>query len=162
MAIPILIMCTLSSACEFYRLIQIMPWIFILYMMKPKIFRINIILDTIIAISSIISKCLIEPGIFSTISMENTIISKLFNKEITANNSIYYFLNSHLSDVNLVGQLMSTIMFACVVVLIIINYPRFELKNIGNENEKCERYIIWIRMLIIVPFIAYPILKLIM
>lgn len=161
MAIPILIMCTLSTNYEFYRLIQIMPWIFILYMIKPKIFRINIILDTIIAFSSIISKCLIEPGVFSTISMENTIISRVFNKGITEVNSVYSLLNTHLSDVNLIGQVMSTIMFACVAVLIIINYPRFELKNIGNENEKCERYIIWIRMLIIIPFIAYPILKVI-
>lgn len=154
---PIITMFMFSTHYEFYRPILLMPFLMILYGFKPQLFRINIILDTIMSAASIVSLSIGSKSIFnSKYSMTNTILSNKIGeiKTVSVNN----FLNNLLGEnINMVASFATTIMFAALAIILVVNYPKFNTDKDNSEKkiEKTERWIIWIRELMVVPAIAF-------
>ena len=141
---------------EFYRMILLMPFIFIMFALNKPNQRINLILETIICFSFILSQCTNGYYFFSSHGgMENALLTNILNLNLTGNVSPYSFLIYHFPNFTpIVGRICSTIAFSGFMLILAINYPRKKIE-IDVKNIKCERYIIWFRTLIIVPIILY-------
>ena len=145
---------------EFYRPILLMPFIFLLFIINIKNFRLNLILETILSLTLMIAQCTNEYYFFSAIhSMKNSLLTDILNFNINTNTSPMVFFTKSFNDLtNVIGTISSTIAFTCLLLILFINYPY--KKNILNRKEyKCERYIIWIRTLMILPILLYLIIS---
>lgn len=79
---PIITMIMFSTRYEFYRPILLMPTLMILYGFKPKLFRINVILDTIMAGACFISSATKYSYLFNTkYFMKSSIITEMLKIE---------------------------------------------------------------------------------
>lgn len=141
---------------EFYRMILLMPFIFIMFSLNKPNFRINLILETIICFAFVLSQCTNSYNFFASHgSMENALLTNILNFNLTENVSPYFFLIYHFPNFTpIVGRVCSTIAFSGFMLILGINYPRRKIE-IDVKNIKCERYIIWFRTIMIVPIILY-------
>ena len=159
--IPIMIMMMFSSYYEFYRPILIMPMLMILYGFKPELFRINVILDTIMSISYLITMSTVNIGgkymFASKYSMGGTIIPKILGlKKIKTLNPQILFKSICGENIQTVMTVSASIMVSALAIMLIINYPRLKIKIKERENpQKLERWIIWLRTVLVVPMLVY-------
>ena len=142
------------SSHEFYRMILLMPYIFILFSLNKNIFRLNIILETLLSLFHFIALLAASNYyiLSAPMSMYGNIINTVFNTQLKSKyilgHIIYHFLSQESGL--MIGQISATISFACLVLILIINYPNNKFK-FPKEESKCERYIIICRGLIILP-----------
>lgn len=157
---PIVLMFMFSTKYEFYRPILLMPALMILYGFKPQLFRINVILDTVAFGSCFMFSLIHEKYLFnSKYSMNGSLISKVFDVKkmgiVNLKDPLRDFLGN---NINMIETMIATILFATLGIILIINYPKLNIikKEKENDNlEKPERWIIWIRSLMVVPAIAF-------
>ncbi len=155
---PIITMLMFSTYYEFYRPILLMPFLMILYGFKPQLFRINVILDTVMSGASLISLSLTSKYIFnSKFSMNGTLISELLNSQEMKFVSLKGSLNSILGEnATIVASLVTTVLFAALAIILVINYPGLNInKEEKNKIQNPERWIIWLRTIMVVPAIAF-------
>lgn len=153
---PIIVMLMFSTHYEFYRPILLMPILMILYGFKPKLFRINIILDTIMGATSFGAMLIKSEYILNTkYSMANFALSNRTGviKEVCISN---YLKNLLGDNIGIAESFITTIMFAAFAIILVINYPKCDIlkENTEEKVEKPERWIIWMRQLVVVPMIA--------
>lgn len=153
---PIVVMLMFSTYFEFYRPILLMPFLMILYGFKPKLFRINVILDTIMSWSCFISLCIRSKYLFnSAYSMKESVFAKILGidsiKTVNLQTPIRSLLGENLS---LAQSFITTVFFASLFILLVVNFPKFNGEN-KVEKEKPERWIIWMRSFMILPIIIY-------
>ena len=156
--VPFMLMFMFSTYYEFYRPILLMPMLMILYGFKPELFRINIILDTILSIVSLIVFPMCDSHMFmSRYSMNTTIITKLLKIKQVNSIMIYdVYKNIFKDNIQLIKNLGLTIVFAVLAIMIIINHPKINVKKEERQKpEKIERWIIWLRTLIVVPVLMF-------
>lgn len=152
----IIIIFMFSTNYEFYRPILLMPALMILYGFKPQLFRINVILDTVMSTTSFVAMIIRSIYIFnSKYSMTNFLLSNRMGeiKEVSARK---FLINLLGDNVGMVASVITTIMFAAFAIILVINYPKYNIfkENSEDKLEKPERWIIWIRQLVVVPAIA--------
>ncbi len=157
---PIILMFMFSTRYEFYRPILLMPTLMILYGFKPQLFRINVILDTFAFGSYFMFSLIHEKYLFnSKFSMSGSLISKVFDIKKMGTVNLKEPLRGLLgNNTNTIETVLITILFATLGIILIINYPKLNIikKEKNNDNfEKPERWIIWIRSLMVVPAIAF-------
>ncbi|MNT09700.1 hypothetical protein D3C72_1444970 [compost metagenome] len=156
-----------------------MPFLMILFMINKKIFKINIILELVMTISSLIGNAMSSNYFFAiSKSIEKTVIYKffeiknwqfkfgdLFDKLVRCeeNNNIYTTIISktgktinvnNVDMFNTLGKILAALYVISIIMLIIINHPKFKKDELAEVNEQCPRWLIWIRMLLIVPIIV--------
>lgn len=145
---------------EFYRMILLMPFLLILLSLKPKFWKINIILETTMCIASAFTMISHNIDYFfsSTNSMENGLLMSLFGKELTK--SIYVGqIAESIKNISLLNSIFASVLVGVMLIMLVINFPRFKEKYLDFKDEHFDRFIIWIRMFIVVPFILYTIIK---
>lgn len=159
--VPIMLMLMFSTYYEFYRPILLVPMLMILYGFKPEIFRINIILDTLFSFFMLLynfaggtaSKWLFA----SDKSMNGTLITKMLKiKSVNSVSPAKEITRILGENAELVKNLSISIMFAIIAIMIVINYPEVNVNKEERENpKKPERWIIWLRTLMLVPILIY-------
>ena len=91
----------------------------------------------------------------SKYSMTNFLLSNRMGeiKEVSARK---FLINLLGDNVGMVASVITTIMFAAFAIILVINYPKYNIfkENSEDKLEKPERWIIWIRQLVVVPAIA--------
>ena len=155
--VPIMIMVMFSTYCEFYRPILLMPMLMILYGFKPELFRINVILETLMYIAFLVSNATNGYLLSSKFSMNGSMITKLLGiKQVNVINPEIFFTELLGDKLQMFKDIGATIVFAMLAIMIVINYPKLNIKRQERENpEKLERWVIWLRTLIITPALAY-------
>jgi len=140
---------------QFYRMTLLIPFIYILFSINPKQFKLNIILDTVMCGASAIMMTFSDITYFFSTknSMPNGILGQFMNLEQIPNETIGRLITS-VSGKNMILSISSTVTLAAMVLLLVINNPKFKQKNI-YQNEKMDRWLIWIRMLLVVPYILF-------
>lgn len=162
----------------FYRMILLMPFLFILFMINKKIFKINILLELLMTVSSIIINSMCEIFLFATqYSMDKTIFSKLLGNKISyySTNQIFQTLvksddnNNVVTNIvtktgeivtknntdmySVLGRTFVGLFIISIIAMLIINHPKFNKEELAKDNENCPRWIIWIRTVLLVPII---------
>ncbi|MDO5555873.1 MAG: hypothetical protein Q4G09_04340 [Clostridia bacterium] len=131
-----------------FWLIYTTPFFAILLFINPKYFKVNLILDMVMSASALISQIYYFYWCFGAKQINNMLIPHLFGykedmtmtvKDILENLQISKFLPAVLAAY-----------FACVVCMLIINFPK-DIEHNKSEEFVIERSVIWSRMLIIVP-----------
>lgn len=157
----LLIMFMFSTWYEFYRPILLMPFLMILYGFKPKLFRINVILDTIMSVVFLALTSVQAESLFNTTySMKESAIIQIFNIQQSETISLQQFLLENLgNNLNIITSIITTILFAAMGIILVINYPKFNLEDKESIEEKPERWIIWLRTLVVIPALMFLIIK---
>ena len=130
----------------------------ILYGFKPELFRINVIVDTLFSIASLIVFPIGGGSLFAIyFSMNNSILTKIIGiNQVSMNsmqNALVTLFGNNLEIAKTIG---TTIIFAMLAIMVIINYPKFNINKKEHENpQKIERWIIWVRTLAIVPVLIF-------
>jgi hypothetical protein len=148
------LMFALFAGYEYYRTILLVPFLYLLIIQNMHVFRLNIILDIMMSSMCTLLVILRTPSSYTSKHMSGTIIEHLIEKTTFGQRkylSLYDFLSR--KSVDAITPIFCGLFVACGLLLLIINYPGFNPKNILTSN-KCERWIIWIRMIEVVPFIA--------
>lgn len=153
----IILLVTVSSN-EFYRSILLMPFMFILFAINKKTFRLNIIIETIGSFFYLISTSITSSYIFSSVnSMTNTLLSNFIAYDGIKRFGSKIFFKAYLGkSLSMFTSITATIAFTALMLILFINYPRNKFKI--EDNMKLERYIVWARMLCVVPFLIYLLL----
>lgn len=155
---PIVAMLMFSTSYEFYRPILLMPALMILYGFKPQLFRVNVILDTVAFGTCFMSATIHSKYIFnSEYSMSGSVINKILDINQINTVNIRDPLRGILgNNFNIAESIIGTILFATLGIILIINYPKLNvLKEEKDQVERPERWIIWIRSLMVVPAIMF-------
>ena len=161
---PIIAMLMFSTNYEFYRPILLMPVLMILYGFKPELFRINVILDTVMSGTAFLSVVMRSSYIFSTkYSMNGSLLTDLLGiKQLETFNIRSPIVNLLGNNLNMASSFITTVLFAALGIILVINHPRFKNdKEEKTEIQKPERWIIWGRSVIVVPAIGYLLFKVI-
>lgn len=150
----------LFSGHEFYRMSILMPFMFIMFALNKDRFRINVLLETLFALFSLITLSVHSSYIFnSNVSISEGLLKNALNLNVNYGYSISTLFTESLGEyLPLVLKVTATIAFSSLLLILIINYPRKKIK-IDGEQSKCERYIIWARTVIVLPFVIYMIYK---
>lgn len=163
---------------DFYRMILLMPFLMILFVNNQKIFKINIILELVMTISSLIINAMANPYFFAVKkSIEKTILYKFFEiKNIEfkigdifeklhksqENNNLSTTIVSKTGEIlqvsnidvfSMLGKICTGLYVISIIAIIILNHPKFKRDELAEFNEKCPRWLIWVRTLLIVPII---------
>ena len=153
----IIILVTVSSN-EFYRSILLMPFMFILFAINKNTFRLNMILETIGSFFYLIATSATSGYIFSSVnSMANTLLTNFIAYDGIKRFGSRIFFRAYLGkSLSIFTSISATIAFTALILILVINYPRNTFKI--EDNMRLERYIIWGRMLSVVPFLIYLLL----
>lgn len=133
--------------CHPYWLIYTTPFFAILIFMKPRNFKINLILDMGMSISALISQIYVFYWCYGAEQVDNMLLPILFG----SNEDSYVTVSQLLStwEINKYMPAVLAIYCATIIAMLIINSPK-EGENF-DEPIKIERSVIWSRMLIIIP-----------
>lgn len=142
---------------QFYRMILVIPFVYILFSLNPKSFKLNIILDTVMCVFSAIMMTFSDITYFFSTehSMPNGILGQILNLEQISNITIGRLITSATGR-SMILSISSTVSLAAMIIILVINNPKFKLKNM-YYNEKMDRWLIWIRLLLIVPYILFTV-----
>jgi len=159
---PIIVMLMFSTSYEFYRPILLMPALMILYGFKPQLFRINVILDTVMSGACFLSALMRSTYIFSSkYSMNGSVLTNLLGiEELETFNLRKTIVNLLGDNFDMVHSFVVTVLFTALGIILVINHPRIKIDGVENkEVQKPERWIIWGRTLMVVPVIGYLLFK---
>lgn len=142
------------TAIQHYRPIHLVPFLFIMFMLNEEWYRVNIILKVFYSISTLFATCCFSRFIFEKRSMENTLLNQMvpFQKDKFIN--IRQAFADFFGDYTVQHRVAATVSVACLLLMLVINYPSFRCKP-EIDCKKCERWIYWIDMLLLIPVILY-------
>ena len=135
------------TSIQHYRPIYLAPFLFILIMLNEDWIRINIILKTFYSLTTICALCFGSTNIFAKENIRNTLITEIFELDNKACTNIYEFLTTNIVEYETYHKIFASVSVACIVILLVINYPRFKVKP-QIDCTKCERWIIWIDLVV--------------
>lgn len=135
---------------ESYRPLYLFAFIYLLIIIKPTYFRINLILESIATFSIMLLHFFNDTFFF------NAYWLILPNR----NENSTLLLRDALDEIpTLPANIFSTSYLICIITLLIINHPRFNINN-SVLTMKTERYLLLLRNLIItLPYILTVILQ---
>ena len=135
------------TSIQHYRPIYLAPFLFILIMLNEDWIRINVILKTFYSLTTICALCFGSTNIFAKENIRNTLITEIFELDNKACTNIYEFLTTNIVEYETYHKIFASVSVACIVILLVINYPRFKVKP-QIDCTKCERWIIWIDLVV--------------
>lgn len=135
------------TSIQHYRPIYLAPFLFILIMLNEDWIRINIILKTFYSLTTICALCIGNTNIFARSNIKNTLITAIFELDNKACSNISEFLMTNIVEYETYHKIFASVSVACIVSLLVINYPRFKVKP-QIDCTKCERWIIWIDLVV--------------
>lgn len=145
----------LFSTFQYYRVVMLCPFMAIIMVLNKNKMRINVIIDTIISgclyIILAVQGCLY---VFTS----NYIVKRLFSGlEIKLNmslgNWVWQSFSPELVTTGL--QICATVVVVLSILLLVINHPRIKNTIFDMPKIKTERWIYWVRSLIVIPSVIY-------
>lgn len=143
--------------CHPYWLLYTTPFFAIILFQNSKYYKINLILDIFYSCSTILIQTCVFFWCYKAMLIDDLVIPAIFGKrnvEMMAYKNIYEILR--VFNIDSYMPILFSINLATVLAMIIINFPK---ENIKIGKIKIERSLIWLRMLIIVPFAIIMILS---
>lgn len=140
---------------QYYRLVILCPFIYIMYAQNKKYLRINLIINSIVSLCALLCISSYSTHMFSTKYMSGTFITNIFGKtEERLRNwvDIKEFFTSLTEVYPALAMAFAGAFGGGCFLLILLNYPDLKREYATLLNKPCERFIIWINMLVIVPF----------
>ena len=153
---------TVFSIMTFYRLILIVPFLSMIIVKNKRLFQLNIILEAAFTFTASFALFQTYPTFMSVKTLNHTIISKLIDPEkfaLVKYNALYdlFAKNPRFETLTLIRPVLVGIFLAAAVLIAVINYPGAKLCiKEQDEYETCERWILWVRMLVPVIFLIVP------
>lgn len=130
---------------EFYRMIYLVPFLMILITINSSIYRLNIILESVISVVGLFlmiyykwtaSLAYINHGLMSRLGIQ-------ININECAYNSIYDLLIAKAEKLPLLQNIGAGVFVTALGVFLIINIP-FVTAKIKQPIVKCERWLYWL------------------
>lgn len=151
-----LILLLILTNQEFYRPILLIPLLFVMLAQNTKKFGMNLFILSIIEFCYTMTLVLSSAHFFSTQnSTVGTLLTTILNKNILEDHSPYlFFLNHFPGSINMLGILFATVTFTGFCLLMYLNNPKCTLK-LDKDSFVFKRYYVWLRMLMILPFILF-------
>lgn len=135
---------------ESYRPVYLFVFIYLIMAIKPQYFRINLILEMIATISIMLQHFYTDPYFFNASWMV------LPNKNENAPQLLY---DAWDGIPTLPPNIFPTCYLICIIAILIINHPKFNVTNKTITMEK-ERYLILLRSIIFtLPYILIVLLQ---
>lgn len=143
------------SHYEFYRMIYLAPFFMILITMNQKLYRINVILETIIS----------AVGVFLMIYYKWTAAVEYFNHNAMkvlgfgkstsgcTYNSLYDLLTAKMENLLMIQNIAAAVFITAAGIFLIINLPAVTAR-IKQPVEKCERWLYWVNTAVMYGFMG--------
>lgn len=155
----------LFSTFQYYRVVMVCPFIAILMIIDKEKYRINLIMETIISISLFII-LIIQSGAYLFVS---SVVNKNVVKFIFGISGVegYFSLGMDVSRwisndmLTILLQIFATVVVILSMFILVLNNPRAKLEFLDIPSIKMERWIYWIRTLVVVIPVFYVLGKLI-
>ena len=143
------------STFSYYRLFLLVPFIYIMMLQNEKIYRYNVILDTVMSIGILFRLILRNSNIFLVRGMNGSIVEWFFGKTVNPEDAPYTSVAKLLvTKIGLIGSLQTLFSGVALVsglLIILLNHPAEKIK-LPEEGKTIPRVVLWLRTLIIVPF----------
>nr|WP_308668323.1 hypothetical protein [uncultured Agathobacter sp.] len=155
----------LFSTFQYYRVVMVCPFIAILMVIDKEKYRINVIMETIISISLFII-LIIQSGAYLFVS---SVVNKNVVKLIFGTSGIegYFSLGMDITSwvsndmLTIFLQILATVVVTLSIFILVLNNPRAKLELLDIPSIKMERWIYWLRTLVVVIPVFYVLGKLI-
>ena len=149
----------LFSIFQYYRVVMVCPFIAILMVIDKEKYRINVIMETIISISLFII-LIIQSGAYLFVSR---VINKNVLKFVFGTSGVegYFSLGMDISRwisndmLTILLQIFATVVVILSIFILVLNYPRAKLEFLDIPSIKMERWIYWVRTLVVVIPVFY-------
>lgn len=149
MTVPMLIYFAFANY-EFYRMIYLVPFLMILVTINPQIYRLNLILETVISICGTI--LVIYYKWTASISYFNSKVLKWLhwddNFERAHINNLHEFFLSKIESWPVIQNITAAVFVTVIGIFCIINIPKISVK-IKQPVVKCERWLYWLNTLLL-------------
>ncbi len=146
------------STFQYYRVVMLCPFIAILMVMNQMTMRISVIMETAFS-AALYSILTIQGGEYLFIStiLQDDLIKMLWNKDIIYTSSLGRLVFGMLSEpaVTIILQICATVVVVMSLILLVINYPRAKFKVFNIPEVEMERWIYWVRALLVLPPMIY-------
>ena len=148
--IPVL----LFTRIQFYRMMLIMPFLIILVLQNKNHLKLKLIVTTIFEGMSVTSILFGSRNLFALNKVSFSILPKILelkNKKVVG---IGKLIKDSVPEIKNVLPAFTSISVAAVIILVILNHPRFNDKCINLKDEKIPKWMLWIRPLTMLAFIG--------
>lgn len=135
------------TSIQHYRPVYIAPFLFILFMLNSEWYKVNIILKSFYSFSTIFAMSCGSENFFSRENIDSTLITKIFPIARTEYENIREVVIQYINDYEIYHKIFASVSVACIVIMIVINYPGFKLKP-EIDCTNCERWVLWIDLLL--------------
>lgn len=140
----------LLVSCNPYWLLYTTPFFAIMLFQNGKNYKTNLILDIFYSGSTILIQSCVFFWCYKAMQIDNLVIPAIFGKrtlEAMNYKNVYEVLS--VFNIDKYMPILFAINLTTMLAMIIINFPQ---KNSPDQKIKIERSLVWLRMLIIVPF----------
>lgn len=138
------------SHYEFYRMIYLAPFFMILITINQNLYRMNIILETIISIVGVFLmiyyKWTAAVEYFNHAAMKHLGFDK--NMKECKYNSLYDLLVSKMENLSMIQNIGAAVFITAAGIFLVINIPVITRK-IKQPVEKCERWLYWLNTVVL-------------
>ena len=134
---------------QFYRMILIIPFLTILILQNKKILKLNFIMQNLMEISTLVCFVLKDKYLFAPRKGSIGILPKIMKLHNSKAVTIGQRIKEVVPMTEKLLPLFGTIGLAVIIILVVINHPRFNDKYIEVKEENFERFWLWIRPLAI-------------
>lgn len=149
----------LFSTFQYYRVVMLCPFMAIMLVNEKEKLRINIILETIFSIT-LFGLLILQSGRYLFVSsvVRPEVVELFFNKNV---NGRFFSLgidifSSFSNDAwNILLQVLATVIVVSCICLLIINNPRMKLTFIDIPQIRIERWIYWLRTIVVIVPVVY-------
>lgn len=137
------------TGIQFYRMLLIIPFLIILLIQNKEKLKLNLILETVMEVAALIVLTCTTKTIWGPRYTENSILSKAL--ALTKQNvpSLGQKICTKIPIVKTALPALSTVVIGMMIIMLVINHPRFNDKYLDVKEEKFERFWLWIKPLTI-------------
>lgn len=149
----------LFSTFQYYRVVMVCPFIAILMVIDKEKYRINVIMETIISISLFLI-LIIQSGLYLFVSsvVNKNVFKFVFGTSgVEENFSLGMDISCWISNdmLTILLQIFTTVVVILSIFILVLNNPRAKLGFLNIPSIKTERWIYWLRTLVVVIPVFY-------
>lgn len=145
------------TAQSFYRVLYLVPFIYMVMERNGQYRRINIILESVAAVSLLCVQSLDGGGFLVPHLLHLSLVGRILGLEAENVwhrwNPLRDWILYKFPFFEMFINAFTALFAGCLIILMVINCPLLKRQEV-LVNDKCERWIIWLRILVPLPFIA--------
>ncbi|MGN0557005.1 MAG: hypothetical protein ACI4IV_04055 [Acutalibacteraceae bacterium] len=147
------------SPFSYYRIVLLVPFLYIMICVNPRNSGYGLLLETVMSFSILMELILKNSNFCRLNDINYSLFQRVVGYRINANTAVHQKLYNVLANntnraeiVAGIRPLFSSIAMIAAVMLLVLCHPQHKV-NTPKELNDCPRILIWVRALIIVPFI---------